>query len=141
MTVVVEAAPRSGSLITAAFAESLDRAVGAMPGAPGARMTAGNNDLLKDGCVVVRDAGDVLDELFGVSDAARIQLDVARERIAGQPELLAVLDAIEVGASLDEMGERSGLSARELRAALSRLERTGLVRRSGLAGYVAASVA
>jgi DNA processing protein len=140
MTVVVEAAPRSGSLITAAFAESLDRPVGAMPGTPGARITAGNNDLLRDGCVVVRGAGDVLDELFGVSDAAQIQRDVARERIADQPELVALLDAVEVGASLDEMGERTGLSARELRAALSRLERAGLVQRSGLGGYAAASV-
>jgi DNA processing protein len=141
LTVVVEAALPSGSLITATFAGELNRTVAAMPGAPGARITAGNNDLLKDGALMIRDARDVLDELYGASDSARLQVDLARERIADQPKLVELLDAVEIGASLDDMAARTGLSARELRAALSRLERTGLVRRSGLGSYVACSVA
>jgi DNA processing protein len=141
LTVVVEAALRSGSLITATFAADLNRTVGAMPGAPGARITAGNNDLVKDGALVIRDARDVLDDLYGTSDSAKLQIDLARERIADQPQLIELLDAVEIGASLDEMSARTGLSARELRTALSRLERTGLVRRSGLGSYVACSVA
>jgi DNA processing protein len=141
LTVVVEAALRSGSLITATFAGDLNRTVAAMPGAPGARITAGNNDLVKDGALVIRDARDVLDDLYGTSDSAKLQIDLARDRIADQPELIKLLDAVEIGASLDEMSARTGLSARELRAALTRLERTGLVRRSGLGSYVACSVA
>jgi DNA processing protein len=141
LTVVVEAAPRSGSLITSSFAQDLDREVGAMPGAPGARLTSGNNELLHTGCWVIRDARDALEVIFGVSDAARLQVDVARNRIADRPELLALLDAVEVGATLDEMSERTGLGARDLRASLARLEGNGLIRRSGLGSYVAVSVA
>jgi DNA processing protein len=138
LTVVVEAAPKSGSLITASFAEDLGRDVGAMPGAPGARLTAGNNELLHAGCAVIRHARDALEMTYGVSEAAQLE-DMARERIAEQPELVALLDAIEVGASFDQMAQRTGLPARELRAGLARLERSGLIRRSGLSGYVAIS--
>ena len=138
LTVVVEATPKSGSLITAKLAAELDRTVGAMPGAPGAQLTAGNNELIYDGCAVIRDARDALEILYGVSAAARLEADTARARIANQPELLGVLDAVEVGASLDEIADRTGLSARDVRGALARLERTGLIRRAGLGSYVPA---
>ena len=141
LTVVVEAAQRSGSLITARYAEQLNRSVGAMPGAPGARVTAGNNDLLYDGAKVIRHARDALEELYGVSGAAELMADVAHKRVTDEPELRAVLDAVEVGSSLEAMSLATGLGARELRAALARLERRGLVRRVGLGSYVARSVA
>ena len=138
LTVVVEAAVKSGSLITARYATDMNRHVGAMPGAPGARMTAGNNELLYDGCAVIRDARDALELLYGPSDAAQLQADAARARIADEPDLLGVLDSVEVGATLDEMAESTGLAARDLRAALARLERIGLIRRAGLGSYVPA---
>ena len=65
LTVVVEAAERSGSLITARFAEDLGREVAAVPGRVTSRMAAGSNALLYDGANVIRDAADVLDVLFG----------------------------------------------------------------------------
>ena len=65
LTVVVEAAERSGSLITAHFAEDLNREVGAVPGRVTARMAAGSNRLLYDGAHFIRDAADALDVLFG----------------------------------------------------------------------------
>jgi DNA processing protein len=139
LTVVVEAAPKSGSLITARYAEELNRCVGAMPGAPRARLTAGNNELLYDGARVVRDARDALEVLYDASTAARLVASAAEARIAGEPGLRAVLDAVEVGASLDAMAEQTGLGPRELRAALARLERGGLVRRVGLGSYVASA--
>ena len=118
LTVVVEAAVKSGSLITADYRDGLNRTVGAMPGAPGARMTAGNNELLYDGCAVIRDARDALEILYGTSDAAQLQADAARARIADEPALLGVLDAVEVGATLEEMAESTGLArARPARGA------------------------
>jgi DNA processing protein len=66
MTVVVEAGEGSGTLITAEFAAQLGRTLGAVPGQVGTRAAAASNRLLREGAVVIRDATDALDELFGV---------------------------------------------------------------------------
>jgi DNA processing protein len=60
MTVVVEAAERSGSLLTAEIAANLGREVGAVPGPVSSRTSAGPNDLLADGASLIRNADDVL---------------------------------------------------------------------------------
>ncbi len=65
MTVVVEAAQHSGSLITADLATDLGRDLGAVPGPVNSRGSAGTNDLLAGGACVVRDAEDVLDAMLG----------------------------------------------------------------------------
>ena len=137
MTVVVEATEKSGSLITAGFALDLGRTVGAMPGPAGARLSEGNNSLIRDGCTPIRGATDVLDALYSVGAAVGVAADAGRRRIADDPVLCKLLDSVEVGESLEQMARRSGLRARELRGALARLEQTGLIRRSGLRGYVA----
>ena len=108
MTVVVEAAEPSGSLITAAFAEQLGREVGAVPGRVTARMAAGSNRLLRDGAIVIRGVEDVLDELFGPGTHA----GGAGARPAGgrpataplEPELRRVLDGIEAGDGPEAIG-------------------------------------
>ena len=64
LTVVVEAAERSGSLITSDFATDLGREVAAVPGSVLNPRARGTNALLRDGAIVVRDAQDVLDALF-----------------------------------------------------------------------------
>ena len=65
MTVVVEAAARSGSLITADLAAELGRDLGAVPGPVTSRASAGPNELLAGGACVVRDGQDVLDAMLG----------------------------------------------------------------------------
>ena len=96
MTLVVEAADPSGSLITAEFARDLGRAVAAVPGRVTARMAEGTNGLLRDGAVPVTSIEDVLDELYGVGvRPARPRR--ARRGAAGRPGLRAVLDAVEAG--------------------------------------------
>lgn len=72
MTVVVEAAERSGSLITADLAADLGRDLGAVPGAVGSRLSAGPNNLLAGGAWLVRDAQDVLDAMLGAG-ARRVE--------------------------------------------------------------------
>ena len=140
MTVVVEATENSGSLITAEFALGLERQLGAMPGAPGARLTEGSNKILRDGGTVVRYAQDALDELFRVGSLPERNPAGARRPIAEDPVLGKVLDGVEVGETLDQIAERSGLGAREVRTALVRLEGIGLVRRAGFRGYVATTI-
>lgn len=58
--VVVEASPRSGSLITARIALDQGREVFAVPGAPGDPRTRGTNGLIRDGAVLTESAADVL---------------------------------------------------------------------------------
>jgi DNA processing protein len=65
MTVVVEGAERSGSLVTADFAADLGYTVGAVPGPVGSRTSAGPNNLLAEGATLVRGAQDVLDAMLG----------------------------------------------------------------------------
>src|SRR5262249_17592676 len=62
--VVVEAAERSGSLITARMALEQDRQVFAVPGSPLTGKTRGNNRLLKEGARLVECVEDVIEELI-----------------------------------------------------------------------------
>jgi DNA processing protein len=67
MTVVVEAAVRSGSLITARLAAELGRELGAVRSPVTSRASAGSDNLLAGGGCVVRNAQDVLDALLRTS--------------------------------------------------------------------------
>jgi DNA processing protein len=126
MTVVVEAAARSGSLITADLAAELGRDLGAVPGPVTSRASAGPNELLAGGACVVRDGQDVLDAMLGVG--------VRRLEHTGpplDPHLAAALTAVESGAtSADALAAAAELPAARASAALARLE---------LLGYLAAT--
>ncbi len=138
MTVVVEAARRSGSLITAEMAADAGREVGAVPGPVTAGPSAGTNELIASGAALIRDGNDVLDRLIGAG--ARLP-----ERLFG-PELgtaeLQALAAVEAGESrIDSICPAAGLAAVEAAACLAKLEIAGYVtcsltgeyRRTGLA--------
>ena len=135
LTVVVEAAERSGSLTTADFATQLGRPVGAVPGPVTSRFSAGTNGLLAAGASVVRDTRDVLDELLG-PDAPRPAPVAAAVPL--EPRLRGLLDAIERGhGSLAELAAAPAASAQVLRD-LTDLELRGLVRREFGGRYVRA---
>jgi DNA processing protein len=125
MTVVVEAARRSGSLITAEMAQDLAREVGAVPGRVDGRLAAGPNALLADGAVLVRDAQDVLDAVLGPGQAPAA---AAQSAPPLDPELDAVLEAVEGGATTpDQVAAATSLGAGTVAAALARLEVLGRV--------------
>ena len=131
-TVVVEAADPSGSLITSAFAEQMGRTVAAVPGRATARLAEGVNNLIKDGALVVTSAADLLDELFGVGTRS----DPRRPVIApADPVDASILEAVEADLDIDGICASAGLPVREARAALTRLEMAGRVRRDGLGAY------
>lgn len=117
--VVVEAAARSGALVTARCAVDEGRDVLAVPGHPGSPTAEGTNGLIREGAVLVRGAADVADELDLVlpGPAAR----------AGEP----VLDALRGPAPLtvDELHRRSGLPVAALLQRLGELEIERKVRR------------
>jgi len=148
LTVVVEAAERSGSLTTADFAAQLGRPVAAVPGPVTSRFSAGTNGLLAAGAAVVRDTRDVLDHLLG-PDAARDAALVAAAAPAGaarpgaapvplEPRLRTLLDAIERGhGSLAELATDAA-SGHQVLQDLADLELRGLVRREFGGRYVRA---
>lgn len=126
ITIVVEARRGSGSLITADLAQQLDREVGAVPGLVGSSPAAGTNDLIHDGAHLIRDGRDALDVLLGVGAVDGARAD--RRRADLDPDLGAVLDAVESGAATqDEIGRESGLAAEAVAVALTRLELDELV--------------
>jgi DNA processing protein len=131
MTVVVEAAIRSGSLITADLAADLGRDLGAVPGPVTSRASAGPNNLLAGGACVVRDAQDVLDAMLG---AGAQQLERTGPPL--DPNLAAVLASVDAGAnSGDAVAAALDLSGPAAGAALARLELFGYLTCSRLGAY------
>lgn len=134
MTLVVEAADPSGSLITVDFARDLGRIVAAVPGRITWRMAEGTNALLRDGAVPVTQAQDVLDELFGAGVRA-VPAALASPSAPSRRALSVVLEAVEAGSDVDGIAARAGMAARDVRAALGCLESDGLIVRRDLAGW------
>jgi DNA processing protein len=131
MTVVVEAAERSGSLITADLAADLGRDLGAVPGPVRSRLSAGPNNLLAGGACLVRGAQDVLDAMLGPG-ARRIE----RSGAALDPRQQAVLEALELGAeTCDAVAAEVELSGGEAAATLADLEALGYVTCSMMGVY------
>ncbi|MBN1529250.1 MAG: DNA-processing protein DprA [Thermoleophilaceae bacterium] len=139
LTLVVEAADPSGSLITAEFARDLGRGVAAVPGRVTARMAEGTNGLLRDGAVPVTSTEDVLDELYGVGMRPPPP-GGTRPAPPAEAGMRLVLDAVEAGSSVDEIVARTRASASEVRVALARLEADGHVVRGALGGWERAAM-
>lgn len=132
MTVVVEAAKRSGSLITMDLAADLGRDLGAVPGPVTSRASAGPNALLASGAHVIRDAQDVLDAMLGPG-----RRPINRAVPSLDPDLEAVLAAVEAGESTcDGVAIAAGLPAARSAAALARLELSGHITYTPEGSYV-----
>jgi DNA processing protein len=134
MTIVVEAADPSGSLITSDFARDLGRSVAAVPGHVTSRVARGTNGLLRDGAIPITRAEDVLDELFGVGGRT-VPARPARPREPADPVQRRVLATVEGNDSVTAIATASGASVAETRAALGRLEAEGWVVRRDLGGW------
>ncbi|MEA2272830.1 MAG: processing protein [Solirubrobacteraceae bacterium] len=131
LTVVVEAAERSGSLITAEFARDLGRDVGAVPGQVTCTLADGTNALLRDGAHLIRGAQDALDVACGVG----VRTARGRRDVSGlAPELRALLAGIDEGR--DTLAALVGPhGAEDAMIGLADLELRGLVRRAASGRY------
>jgi len=140
-SVVVEASDRSGALSTARRALELGRHVGAVPGPVTSGSSRGCHALLRQGAVLVRDARDVLELISGFALAATepipgapVDRDVGADALP--PDQRRVWEALPArgAASLEHLVPASGLSQRQVLAALGRLQMAGRVS-SGAAGW------
>jgi DNA processing protein len=136
--VVVEAAKRSGSLITARMALEQGREVFAVPGSPLDPRAEGSNDLIKQGAMLVTDANDVITVLQPILGQG-IVLAAAEPEAPASPaaepagtdraRIIGLLGPTPV--SLDDLIRLSGCSAAVVRVVVLELELAGRLDRSG----------
>ena len=136
---VVEAALKSGSLITARLAKEQNREVFAVPGSIHNPLSRGCHALIKDGAKLVETAQDIVDELAGMIAFQRQKLNHAQFNLTSAPEislsrtngaqsesaLLKYLDYDPI--SVDELVESSGKDVGSLLAELLQLEIEGAI--------------
>lgn len=149
-TLVVEAAFRSGSLITAGYAADQGRDVFAVPADILSPVSQGVNKLIRDGAKPVSCAQDILEEYAErypekisldvgaaddmIKDNSAVQKQEAQKRSFPQKadmsddarKIYSVLTRVPV--HLSKIGEKTGLSASRLLSALTELELSGAAR-------------
>lgn len=123
---VVEAAAQSGSLITARSALEQGREVFAIPGSIHSPLSKGCHLLIRQGAKLVESAQDILEELRWHSDSSPVMTTAP----AAPGDFLC--DALLAAAgydpvSVDQLAERSNLSAAEVQAGLLTLELDGKI--------------
>jgi DNA processing protein len=137
--VVVQAADRSGALITSRLATEQGREVFAVPGPIDCRMSRGCHQLIRDGAKLVASVDDILEE-FGplfetattadgraVTSAAELQLGDIERRVLDAYETLAGGSSKPAG--IDDIVDASGLAASQVLATVGVLEMRRLIRR------------
>lgn len=135
-TLVVEAAPKSGSLITARLAGEAGREVMAIPGSPLDARSQGCNHLIREGAVLVQSPEDVVELLSGFDGTPRSTFREAVSAFDYEPEELAEAEPADIGSLLttapvavDELIRQSGTSAASVHMALLELEIGGQLQR------------
>ncbi|NIR27967.1 MAG: DNA-protecting protein DprA [Gammaproteobacteria bacterium] len=130
---VVEAARRSGSLITARLASAQGREVFAIPGSIHNPLARGCHALLRQGAKLVETARDVLEEIGGQVSVASTKLDTVSEPLCGaasgpDPQYVKLLSSLGYEPTgVDMLVERTGLTPEEVSSMLLILELEGHV--------------
>jgi DNA processing protein len=127
--VVIEAAEKSGALITATHAADQGRPVFGVPGLMDSPPSAGVHQLIRKGAILIRGVDDILEELEGIAPTTTLpapakplpEMDEMQRRIW---EFLQ-----ERPRHLDEMAQKLGLAVPQLAGALLMMEMKKIVRR------------
>ena len=133
--VVVEAALRSGSLITARIAAEQGREVFAVPGSPLDPRAAGTNDLIKQGATLTTEASDVIDAVEPIMERPIALREKDDEPLASEPaagdraRITALLGPSPV--LLDDLIRMAATSPAIVRTVLLELELAGRLERHG----------
>ncbi len=135
-TLVVEAAVKSGSLITARLAGEAGREVMAIPGSPLEPRSHGCNHLIREGAVLVRSPDDVAELLSTFDGSPRSTFREPSSGFDYAPEDLAEAEPADIAqllttapVAVDELIRQSGTSAAAVQLALLELEIAGRLER------------
>lgn len=133
-TVVVEAVPKSGSLITARLAGEAGREVMAIPGSPLDPRSRGCNQLIREGATLVQDAAEIAELIAPLDDRAvpgrvvQPQFDFVAE--AGDDERRAIAELLGPNfASVDDLVRLSGMPPAQVQMVLLEYELAGRLER------------
>ena len=141
--VIVEAAARSGTLVTARFASEQGREVFAVPGHPLDPRAEGTNRLIKTGATLVTEPADILDALRPLSGLSEMAAPIAAPAEhfdtggpampdVGDGERLRILSALgPAPIDLDAIISATGLTIRAVQIGLMELELAGRLSRPG----------
>jgi DNA processing protein len=135
--VVVEAAHRSGSLITARMAAEQGREVFAVPGSPLDPRAAGTNDLIKQGATLVTEANDIINAVQPIMERplGTTACEPDSEPFENDPQghdrdqITSLLGPTPIG--IDDLVRMSGASPAIVRTVLLELELAGRLERRG----------
>ncbi|MEU1279550.1 DNA-processing protein DprA [Streptomyces sp. NPDC005805] len=138
-TVVVEAARRSGSLVTARSAQRLGRFTMGVPGPVTSALSAGVHELLRGEAVLVGDAAEVVELVGEIGELAPEHTGPVLPRDLLDPVSRSVLEALpgRGGAGAEEIARAAGTGPDEALARLYELHSLGFVERSGRAWRLA----
>lgn len=143
-TLVVEAALRSGSLITARLASEQNREVFAMPGSIHNPLARGCHQLIRQGAKLVETAQDILEEMSAVIDLSQLDEHDSETEISTDPqtnheddeEYTILLDKMGFDpVPIDELVVRTGYSSESIAAMLLMLELQDRVSSNGGGTY------
>lgn len=133
-TLVIEAAEKSGSLITARHALHDNREVLAVPGSIFAATSAGTNQLIKLGASVVRSAEDVLEILKLDQLPLSRRLTKSQTLCSEEAQILALLNHEPL--HINEIAQATQLDMRTINSRLTIMEMNGLLKNTGNMQYV-----
>lgn len=137
-TVVIEAAEKSGSLITASLALDFDRDVFAVPGSIFSPASSGTNELIRNGATIVRNISDIIGEFSPVPGPLRLfeeAVPALPGNLSRDEETVFRLLSHEALA-VDEIIKSSHLGASAASSAITMLELKGLAKNIGRNHYI-----
>lgn len=132
-TVVVEAAHRSGSLVTARRAQQLGRLTMGVPGPATSGLSAGVHELLRGEAVLVTDADEIVELVGAMGELAPARRGPVHARDLLDPGAARVLEALPAGraAGVDEIALAAAADTDEVIGRLYELHSLGFVERQG----------
>lgn len=126
---IVEAREKSGTMITAKFAEEQNRDILAIPNTIFDQNSQGTNRLIKDGATLIRSSDDVLQEL-GLDKKTDFSENLFCQKLSeNQRKILALFDESN-HLDVDFICEKTSLDISEIMAELTILELEGIIKQT-----------